>query len=530
MSELLHPAPGSAPPTFPLRVGAVDIGSNAIRFLAAEFGDREAFRELEYMREPVRLGRETFRSGMLPADAMDAGAKAIARFRERMDQLELVGYRAVATSAVRDARNGEEFVERVWEECGVRIETITGTEEAHLVWLAVRARVPLGSRGWVLVDLGGGSVEVSLVDSERIRWSESHPLGTVRLLEELGDVSGDSPESVRRMIEDHAGMLRDTLVARKPDVEGMIATGGNMEALAGLAGALPDERGVSRVTLRKLRAVIARLAAMAPRERVRELGLREDRADVILPAAVVYERVAALVGAKEIVVPSIGLKDGLLVDVMEDIVEHGGHEARLEREAMEGARVVGERYQHDAAHAEHVTRLALDLFDQLADLHGLEGTERRMLAVAALLHDVGQFVSYRRHHKHSYYLISHAELPGFTPAQIGLVALVARYHRRAEPKDEHEGYAELSKSGREVVDRLAAILRVADALDREHEQQVTGVRAELDGKKLDLHVAGSGDLLPERWAVKRKAEMMEKVFDLTVRLRVPEEESVEGPR
>ena len=522
MSELLHPLPGSAPPSFPLRVGAVDIGSNAIRFLAAEFASRDELRQLDYVREPVRLGREAFLSGMIAGDAMDDAVKAISRFRERMDDLELLGYRAVATSAVRDSVNGGELVDRVWEECGVRIETITGTEEAHLVWLAVRHRVALGARGWVLVDLGGGSVEVSLVDAEEIRWSESYPLGTVRLLGELGDVTGDSPDAVRRRLEDHAAMLRISAAAKKLDVDGMLGTGGNMEALAALAGAQPDDRGVSRLPVRELRAVITRLAELSPRERVRDLGLREDRADVILPAGVVYERIATLVGASEIVVPSIGVKDGLLVDVVDDIMEHGGHEARLEREAMAGARALAGRYEWDDAHAEQVTRLALDLFDQLEELHGLGGTERRVLAAAALLHDIGQFVSYRRHHKHSYYLISHAELPGFTPGQIRLVALVARYHRRAEPKDDHEGYADLSGDERSVVKRLAAILRLADALDREHQQQVERVRAEVDGKDLELKVQGAGDLLPERWALKRKAEMMESVFGVGVRPRMGE--------
>jgi exopolyphosphatase / guanosine-5'-triphosphate,3'-diphosphate pyrophosphatase len=523
MIELL-PALPVAPRSFPLRVAGIDIGSNAIRFVAAEFTARESFAPLEYFREPIRLGHDAFRAQVLGQEAMDAAVDALTRMRTVMDSLKVNGYRAVATSAVRDSRNGEEFVERVWEESGIRIETITGTEEAHLVWLAVRERIDLDESQWVLVDLGGGSVEISLVEGEELRWTESHPLGTVRLLEELGDLSGESPDWVRRRLEDHAAMLRISAITRQVDAAGMVATGGNMETLAELTGSRRDARGVARVRLETLRAAIERLGPLSTRDRVKELGLREDRADVILPAAVVYERIARLLGVNQIIVPNVGVKEGLLLDAVDDLLEHGGHEARLEREALAGATALARRYEFDAAHAEQVTRLSLELFDQLRELHRLGDTERRILIAAALLHDIGQFVSYRRHHKHSYYLIANSELPAFTPRQILLVALVARYHRRGEPQEEHEGYAELSRGEREVVDRLSSLLRVADALDREHQQQVATLTATLDeGKELVLAVQGTGDLLPERWAVQRKAKMFERVFDLRVRFSVADE-------
>lgn len=525
MSVSLGPLSGAATPSFPLRVGAIDIGSNAIRFLAAEFEARESFRILASVRAPVRMGREAFRARHIHDDVMDAAVEALRGFAAQMRELEVVGYRAVATSAVRDSENGDEFVDRVWRECEIRIETITGTEEAHLVWLAVRHQIPLDERRWVLVDLGGGSVEVSLVDRDEIHWSESHPLGTVRLLEEMGDISAEPPERVRRRLEDHAAMLRISALARRVDAAGMIATGGNIEELAALAAARPDDRGVSRLWLTALDPVMERLGELSPRERVRQLGLREDRADVILPAAVVYERIARLVGAHQIVVPGVGVKEGLLHDVVEDIIEHGGHEARLDREVAAGALATGRRFQFDEPHARQVARLSLELFDQLRELHGLGAPERRILAAAALLHDVGQFVAYRKHHKHSFYLISNLELAGFTPRQIGMVALVARYHRRAEPKEAHEGYGELPREERDVVDRLAALIRIGDALDREHRQQVSALTARVDRKEeeLLLEIDGTGDLLPERWAVQRKAEWFEEVFGLEVRFQLLQE-------
>lgn len=303
---------------FPLRVAAIDIGSNAIRFVAAEFYAPDRFRVVQTLREPVRLGGDAFASGTIRPEAMQAAVAAVAGFRARMDALDVRAHRAVATSAVRDSRNGEALVERVRERCGVRIETISGTEEARLAWLAIRRRVRLGSGKWLLADLGGGSLEISVVDAERIHWSESYPLGTVRLLTMLG-TDGESPERVRRLLDEHPAM--PDMVARTRDLSasGLVGTGGNIEALAELARALPDGDGVSRLALPRLQQVTATLAALSPRERVERLGLREDRADVILPAAVVYQRVAQLAGAREVVIPRVGVREGVLHDLVEGL-------------------------------------------------------------------------------------------------------------------------------------------------------------------------------------------------------------------
>ncbi len=505
---------------FPLRVAAIDVGSNAIRFLAAEFEDPERFSEVEYVRAPVRMGHDAFRSGRLTPEIMEAAVETLGSFRRRMDDLGIAHYRAVATSAVRDSANGEEFVERVRKECEIRLEPITGVEEARLVWLATRRRVELEGEEWILVDLGGGSVEISRIDSERVHWSESQPLGTVRLLEEVEELGGDSPERVRGMLEDHTAMLKISAVARRLEVAGMIATGGNIEELAELAGVEPDPRGVRVLPVRDLHHTLDQLAGLSPRERAERFGLRTDRADVIVPAALVYERIARLVGTEEIVVPGVGVKEGVLLDVVDDLLEHGEHERKLDREILESALAIGRRYSFDEAHARQVATLGLSLFDQLRSEHAMGEAERRVLLAAALLHDIGQSISYRRHHKHSHYLITHSDLGGFPPRQIALVAAVARYHRRAEPKDSHEEYASLSKEDRERVRRLAALLRLADALDREHAQQVGSVEARRKGDALQLRVEGDGDLLPEQWALQKKARMFEQEFGLQVRATV----------
>lgn len=504
----------------PLRVAAVDVGSNAIRFVAAEFRDPTHHTELAYERVPVRLGHATFVSGELTAAAMDAAVEAFRRFRATIDELGITTYRAVATSAVREARNGPEFVRRVKAESGIQLGLISGGEEARLVWSAVRQRIDFGTRKWMLVDLGGGSVEVSLADGAGILWSESHTMGSVRLLEELAGAD-DAPGHFSSLLAEYAATLRIPAAAKHWTPVELIATGGNIEALALLADPSVPSGDVRVITRDQLRRVIDRLSRLSYAQRVGELGLREDRADVILPAAIVYDRVAELAGADRIFVPGVGVKEGVLLDLVDELTSDEGL-GRRDRIAREGALTLGRRYLFDEAHARHVARLARSLFSQLRALHGLEDDDLRILMAGALLHDIGQHISYHRHHKHSLYLILHSEIPGISPSELPLVALVARYHRRADPKESHFLYAGLAPAERERVRRLAALLRVADSLDREHLQRVDEVEATVAEDRVDLVLSGDGPLLLEQWALRQKGRFFDRVFGVETRVSLAE--------
>lgn len=506
---------GIAP--FPIRAAAIDIGSNAIRFLATEFIQTDRYVVLEQVRAPVRLGHDTFLSGRLAESAIAAASETLVAYAGRIKALGIERHRAVATSAVRDSKNSNEFIERTREQAGIDIEIITGAEEMRLVHQAVRNRIDLGDEKWVLVDLGGGSVEVSLVDAHDVHWSVSHGMGSVRLLEEL-QVAGDEPGRFRRRLEEYAATLRIPNVGRTIRA-GFIATGGNIEALARLANAQPDEKGVSRLALADLRETIEQLAHMPYRQRVDELGLREDRADVILPAATVYETLCTQADFQEIHVPYVGLKDGIAIDLIDDYVRHEPHAERQEQVVLAGAVNLGRRFRFDAAHARHVAKLAASLFEQLRDVHGLDSALRRVLIAAAVLHDIGLFIGYRRHHKHSQYIISQSELPGLTPREILMTANVARYHRKGDPAPHHEAFNALPEEDKESVRRLAALLRIADALDSEHKQTVRDVRMNVRDGNAFVDAQGAGDLLLERWAVRKKSALFESVFGLKLDFR-----------
>ncbi len=511
--------------TWPVRLAAIDIGSNAIRCMVAEATPAGDLRDLLEERATVRLGTSVFREGSIDGETMDAAVAALKGFQSQLKDLKVYQTRAVATSAVREASNRSRFLERILKETGLRVDVVSGAEEARLVYAAVRRRIKMDG-SWITMDLGGGSVEVSLVDGDGLVWSESHPMGTVRLLEEFRAMEGE-PERFRRLIQETVETLRLPGNRRSRKIAGLAATGGNIEELARLAGLRDPDTKVSEMPLKDLSKTIDRLAKLDAKERVKELGLRPDRADVILPAAYVYEHVAHLAGVDRIHVPHVGLKEGIVYDLVEQLVEATGatpgRAGKYASKVQDGALALGRRFDLEQAHGLHVARLALSMFDQLATLHNLGTADRAILHAAAILHDVGRFVGDKKHHKHSYYLISESELPGFSEPEVELVAQVARYHRRSEPKPSHAPYAALSLADQARVMRLSGILRVADALDREHCQAVRKVKCLREPKLLRLRLTGEGDMELEQWAVQQKGGLFTTVYGLE--LETQKEES-----
>jgi exopolyphosphatase/guanosine-5'-triphosphate,3'-diphosphate pyrophosphatase len=502
--------------TFGTRIACVDTGSNGIRFQAAEITGPLAYDVLEYERVPIRLGHQVFLDGRLALDTIDATVKAFVDFRSRLDRLEIQNFRAIATSAVREAHNRDLLVDRIRRESDIHLEVISGSEEARLVHVAVSSRINLAGGQWILVDLGGGSVEISLVDDSGMLWSESHTMGSVRLLEELSEVA-NSPGHLRRLFSEYISVLRIPAPAQYWEPSGFIATGGNIESLAGLASATVDEAGVGHLPLGDLSSAIDLLARLSYRERIDTLKLREDRADVILPAALVYQRLAEVSRVSEVLVPYVGVKDGLILDIAGFLQSHESQEARQENQVLRAAVSMGRRYMFDEAHGMHVSDLAGLIFDQTTHLHGASRHDRLLLKTAAILHDVGVFIALKGHHKHSLYIISRSEIPGLTMEDMKIVGHVARYHR-GFPSRHHTEYMALSSKDRIRVNTLAALLRIANGLDKQHRQAVKEVRAFVDGSDLVIEPRGEGDLLLERWAVTRKPKLFNETFGLDIRV------------
>ena len=520
------------------RVAAIDIGSNAIRLRIVEVdppvmgpdGPRfTPFRDILVDRAPVRLGHDVFTKGRLEPGVIGAACEALRRFRVAMDGAKVDRYRAVATSAAREAANGDVFVERADREAGIHVEVIEGVEEARLVQLAVAERVHLGGRNAVLIDIGGGSTEITLLrgspDGPRAAtavFARSLPVGTVRLIEAFLEGRGPIDKAHRNLLDEYIDRVFVEAIPEIRElsagsVEQLVGTGGNIETLADLCpvpSAFPG--GGRAIDVDAMRRFLDRLCEKGVDERVQLWNLRPDRADTIVPAASVLCRLADAFGLASIAAPGVGLKEGVLVDLAR--AHFVPQDFRGEALALTDACLrLGRRYHFDEAHGVLVGRLGVKLFDELGRHHRLGPRDRILLHAAALLHDVGDYVRYEGHHKHSYYLIANSDLLGMTAAERAIVANVARYHRKSAPQLDHEGFRALSPKDRGKVKSMAAILRVADALDREHRGKVTDVSARVDGEVLLLDVQGAGDRALEEWTVFAKAGMLKDAFGLDVR-------------
>ncbi len=502
------------------RFAAIDVGSNASRLLIVQAKEPGRVRPFRTMRVPVRLGHSVFQTGRLDLGTIDQCVEAMRAFKAAMEDANVDDYRAVVTASARSAKNAEELVNRVRDEAGVALSSVDGAEEARLVALAVQDVLPLEGHS-LIMDLGGGSLELSELTGDTRGFVVSLPIGTVRLLEAF--LTAGAPvdtrqdhlirEYVDRLLAPHRKVLRDS------PWSDVVGSGGNLVALAQLCPLEAAVGGLPTIDVGKARTLRDELAAMSAAERAEKYALKPDRADVIVPALYAIIAVADLADVNSIVVPGVGLKEGIAVELVEKhyrVWNYGEEDDKVLLAALQ----LGRRYHFDERHALHVTENAIKLFDATTELHGLGGKSRAMLQVAALLHDVGDFIHPQSHHKHTQYIIDNSDLMGVSPEQRRIIALVARYHRRAHPAVRHAAYRNLVAKDRDRVKALAAILRIADGLDRGHRQKAALVAARIEGGALVVDVASETDLALETWTVERKAELLREMYGCDVRLNL----------
>jgi exopolyphosphatase/guanosine-5'-triphosphate,3'-diphosphate pyrophosphatase len=476
-------------------------------------------------REPVRLGQQVFRTGRLPAESISRAVEALTRFAHLAERSGCKQVRAVGTSALREASNRQQLIRSVRASSGIAVEVISGAEEARLVTLGVLQGGPASERK-LLLDIGGGSTEIISAVGEEPESSFSLPLGSVRLWEtfvEADPIGRREARLVDEAISDALGALDPLLIGKFRRV---IGVAGTTSAVAELAKrfwprSLSETARASRVPYEQVRGVVDRLRDSTLKQR-RKLGVEQHREDIVYCGAAILEAVMRHLRVEEMEVTTRGLRDGLMADQIRRVVRPVGAGLHQENAVLAGLRAFGRRCGYREEHAEQVARLSLTLFDQLREVHRLGEEERALLQAAALLHDVGSFVSYNRHHKHSYYLIYHADLPGFTDRERELIATIARYHRRSPPKERHEAFALLSVEERIVVKRLAAILRVGDGLDRGHRRHVRSVRVVRRGAGLRLDVEADEGSELEVWAARQKSELLEELVGGPVTYRLHE--------
>lgn len=508
------------------RIAAVDIGSNSIRQIVADVTDSGAIRIVDEMKAAPRLGAGLGKTGLLAPESMAQATEALARMAELARQLGARRIEAVATSAVREAKNGPAFLAQVREQAGLKVRVLVGEEEARLAYRSALAHFELGRGRAVVVDIGGGSVEFALAAEGLVERLITLPYGAVRLTERFF-TGRSAAKAVRKLRKHIRPAIERALPLRDWRGADVIGSGGTFTNLAGIYLARQGMRAArsvhgTRIPRAEVDAILELLASMTVEERLAVPGLNPGRADIIVAGLAVVAEVVARVEPPEVAASAFGIREGLLLEaarVMPAISDRG--EAR-ERSVREFA----ERCHYEAPHARQVQRLALQLFDAIGARLDLTADDRAILADAALLHDVGYHINYQGHHKHSYHLILHADLLGVAPEAQVMIAHVARYHRGAVPsRKRHRAFAELDRDVRRRVRRLAAILRIADGLDRGHVAAVDRITVRwLDRAVRITPVAAPRvrSLRLELWGAARKADLLERVAGRPVEIVGPD--------
>ncbi|MEP6618992.1 MAG: Ppx/GppA phosphatase family protein [bacterium] len=503
------------------RIAAIDIGSNSVRQIVADVTAEGVITVVDEMKAAPRLGADLGSTGVLGTQAMQRAAEAIGRMATLARQLGAHRIEAVATSAVRDAANAEEFVARVRQEAGLQIRIIDGADEARLSYLSALAHFDLGVGRTVVMDIGGGSLELAMAADGVLDNLVSLPFGALRLTEGYLQ-GGATPKNMTRLRRHVREALREVLTRRDWRGAQLIGSGGTFTNLAGmhlarrgmLAARNVHATSVPRVDVEHILDV---LAAMTSEERRGMAGLNPERADIIVAGLAVAAEVLARLEAREVNVSRYGIREGLLLQaarVVPVVADPG--EAR-ERSVREFA----ERCHFEEPHSTQVQRLALRLFDTLGARLGCAPEERSTLNDAALLHDVGYHINYDRHHKHSYHLIVHAELLGITPAEQIVIANVARYHRGAPPKKKHRNFSALESPLRDKIRRLSALLRVADGFDRGHVGAVSEIKVRWMQRAVRLTpvaARGASALRLELWGAHRKSRLLSELVGVPVEI------------
>jgi exopolyphosphatase / guanosine-5'-triphosphate,3'-diphosphate pyrophosphatase len=519
-----------------MRIAAIDIGTNSLHMIVVQVRPDLSFEVIDREKEMVRLGAGGLDGRALTPEAMHAALQVLSKFRRLAESHKVDEVIAVATSATREAENGGEFLRAVTQQTGIRPRVISGTEEARLIHQAAVYGVSGSGDTAVVIDIGGGSVEVTRGAGAAIELGRSFKLGVIRLTERFiktDPLEARDQRKLVRYIDAEIGKYLNQIA--RAGFDRVIGTSGTIMSIGAVAAAADGQApGASlrnrRIPAKQIHAVRKEIQSLDLEKRLRVPGLEPRRADLAIAGAILLDELLKRLGAQELTLCDLSLREGLVLDY---IARHRKEIAQADRYPDVRRRSVfelAERCNYWPEHSQQVARLAVALFDQTRAIHGLTDRERDWLEYAAILHDIGVHISYEGHHKHSYYLVKNGDLRGFEPDEIETIALVARYHRQATPKRKHDGFSELRRRTRRAVRTLAAILRLAESLDRSHAQTVTGLELHDRGDDDLLQLRTSGDAELELWSASRHAAPFERLTGKPLRIEVSHNAYAEQPQ
>ena len=509
---------GSAKP-----VAVIDIGTTSIRMAIAEIEEDGEVRTLETLSQAVNLGKDTFTDGAIKRTTIEECVRVLKSYRRLLEEYQVVQsdqMRVISTSAVREAANRMAFLDRIYIATGIEVEPLDEADVSRVTFLGIqpflKSEPALAEANTIITEVGGGSTELLSLQSGEVAYSHTYRLGSLRLREMLQEYRAPAV-NMRNIMESYIDRTLKQVVPHVPS-EGaiqMIALGGDVRFAASQLILDWNPESLGRIPVSELERFTDKVLTLSPDELVHKYHLTFPDAETLGPALLAYVKLARAFNLEDILITSITLRDGLL----KEVAMKGAWSEDFCNQMIRSAIALGRKYDFDEDHARHVSKLCQVLFHSLKDEHQLETRYELILYIAALLHEIGLFINNPSHHKHTMYLINNSELFGLSKKDVLLVALVARYHRRASPKPTHPGYGTLGRESRVAVAKMAAILRLADALDRSHSQRVHEIQCVCEDGNLAVSARHVEDLSLEQLALKQKGPLFEETFGLKVLLR-----------
>ncbi|HEY3306847.1 MAG TPA: Ppx/GppA phosphatase family protein [Desulfuromonadaceae bacterium] len=496
------------------RLAAIDIGTNSIRCIVVEVDQQGRFVVLDDEKATVRLGENIGKTRAISELAVERAINSMVLMRKLLDSLQVTEIEAIATSAVRMASNGQELIKTLSSKLGHEIKIISGEEEAELAAISALNNFEMKGKRYAMLDIGGGSAEVVTALGSHIEEYYSVDLGAVLMTERFFNSDPVKPADYKKFQQHVRTVLKKTFSSERIAVQTFIGSGGTITSLGGMVMQMRGQSYSSVHGYQVLRSEVVHMLAMLMRKDLKARravpGLNPDRADIIVAGLGVVNEFMEFFGANMLMVNERGIREGLIIRARKRLGLMPETAAR--RTWRESVLDFAGSSHFDEAHCRHVSNLALTIFDGLAQEYRLKKIQRRLLEAAALLHDVGYFISYDSHHKHSYHLIRHADLFGFTPREREIIAQIARYHRKALPKKKHAEFQRLSEADQITVSRLGGILRLADGLDRRRSGLVEIVELKQSEDTISLKVFGTDDISVEIFGANAKKDLIEKAF------------------
>lgn len=511
-------------------LAVIDVGTSSVRMSIAQINEQGRIQVLDHLKQTVSLGADVFKSGSISAETTEACVEALRAFRRVLDEYRVSldeHVYAVATSAVREARNRDVFVDRVYMATGILLEVVDEAEVNRLTYLAIQPllsqRRIFGRRLSLVCEVGGGSTEILGLSGSQVRFAFSYHLGSLRIREMMEEYQGSTPD-VRKLMENHIrnAVMQIERNLQKKEPAQLLLMGGEARCAAAHLRPDWDKKSILSLPVAELENWTNRVLGRSVDELVRRYQLSYPDAETLAPTLLCQVYLARALNLDKVFLCTATLRDGLLMELASPGEPTGAFSQQIERSAL----ALGHKYKFDRKHAEQVAYLSQLLFAALKSEHRLQAKEELLLRMAALLHDIGGYISNRGHHKHSMYLIRHSDIFGLGPRDLELVALVARYHRKALPSTSHFELRNLKRSRRLVVEKLAAILRMADALDRGHGKRIRNIEIMLEPRRMVLLADGPSDLTLEQMALDAKSNLFEQVYGRTVLLRSRQQGSV----